>query len=39
MQGQEAVANVPGNVKQAGHTIVNVERLADDKLRLLMKRA
>lgn len=38
IEGQEAMSNVPRSLKQAGHTIVAVERLGQERLQLTVKR-
>lgn len=38
IEGQEAIGNVPRSLKQAGHTITKVERLGEERLRLVVRR-
>jgi tRNA 2-thiouridine synthesizing protein A len=38
IEGQEAISNVPRSLKQAGHTIIKVERLESEKMRLIIRR-
>ena len=38
IEGQEAISNVPRSLKQAGHTIVAVERLDRERLQLTVRR-
>ncbi len=38
LEGQEAMSNVPRSLKQAGHTIVAVQRLSQEKLQLTVKK-
>jgi TusA-related sulfurtransferase len=38
LEGYEAIANVPRSLKADGQTIVKVERLGEEKIRLLVKK-
>lgn len=38
LEGYEAMTNVPRSLKMDGQTIVKVERLGEEKIRLLVKK-